>query len=117
MWRSVRESDVHNLIAAGSRCSRCCAQQQCTGWASHARAVLRELSARPAHQTPTQRRRLTFPLLALRGTEKVEQGSAPQAVLTGHSIAQRGGASGMTGSGKWTPVKRDLVTVVARHVE
>ena len=23
----------------------------------------------------------------------------------------------MTGSGKWTPVKRDLVTVVARHVE
>ena len=47
----------------------------------------------------------------------MEQGSAPQAVLTGHSIAQRDGASGMTGSGKWTPVKRDLVTVVARHVE
>jgi hypothetical protein len=33
-------------------------------------------------------------------------------------MAQRGGARGiMTGSGKWTPVKGDLVTVVAHHVQ
>ena len=77
-----------------------------------------ELSARPAHQTTTHWRQPAFPLFVLRRTKEVEQGSAPEAIPAGHSIAQRGRARRvMTGARQWTPVERDLVAVLARHVQ
>src|SRR6516162_3853185 len=79
---------------------------------------MRELSARPAHQTATYGRQSAFPLFTLGRTKKVEKGSPPETIAAGHSIAQRGRPGGvMTGSRKGTPVKRDLVAVLARHVQ
>ena len=51
-------------------------------------------------------------------TEKEQEGAPPEAIATGDPIPRWAGAAGLaTGARKWTPVKRDILATVARHVE